>query len=71
MVLEFQNDFNDVSFKNAEMYSTIDWGHINPGGGIAIGRESVLRTVRAVHQSFLKNISMTPDSIISDSLHQR
>ena len=63
VVLDFVDDFNDGSFKNADNYTTIDWDHINPGGGIDIGRESTLKTVRAVHQSFLKNVSMTTDSM--------
>lgn len=63
VVLDFVNDFNDGSFKNADNYTTIDWDHINPGGGIDIGREATLKTVRAVHQSFLKNVSMTTDSM--------
>jgi uncharacterized protein (TIGR02246 family) len=63
VVLDFVDDFNDGSFKNADNYTTIDWDHINPGGGIDIGRESTLKTVRAVHQSFLKDVSMTTDSM--------
>lgn len=63
VVLNFVDDFNDGSFKNADNYTTIDWDHINPGGGIDIGRESTLKTVRAVHQSFLKDVSMTTDSM--------
>ncbi|HLN53665.1 MAG TPA: SgcJ/EcaC family oxidoreductase [Lentimicrobium sp.] len=63
VVHDFVADFNDGSFKNADNYTTIDWDHINPGGGIDIGRESTLKTVRAVHQSFLKGVSMTTDSM--------
>ncbi len=63
VVLDFVDDFNDGSFKNADNYTTIDWDHINPGGGIDIGRESTLKGVRAVHQSFLKGVSMTTDSM--------
>ena len=63
VVLNFQDDFNEGSFKNADTYTTIDWDHIDPTGGIDIGRESTLKTVRAVHQSFLKDVSMTTDSM--------
>ena len=63
VVLSFQDDFNEGSFKNADTYTTSDWGHINPGGGIDIGRASTLQTVRAVHQSFLKGVSITTDSM--------
>ena len=63
VVLDFQLDFNDGQFNKAESYATTDWDHINPGGGIDIGREAVLRTVRGVHQSFLKGVTMTTDSM--------
>lgn len=63
VVLNFQEDFNDGKFNKAETYATPDWEHINPGGGIDIGRESTLKNVRSVHQSFLKGISMTTDSM--------
>jgi len=80
IVIAFQEDFNDGGFKNASAYSTTDWEHINPGGGIDKGRDSVLKTVRAVHQTFLKGVSMTiegmsvrfitPDVAIADVVHQ-
>lgn len=63
VVLDFVEDFNEGSFKNADNYATVDWDHINPGGGIDIGREATLNTVRAVHQTFLKGVSMTTDSM--------
>ena len=63
VVLEFQEDFNDGSFKRAEIYATNDWVHINPGGGVDIGRENVLKLVRGVHQTFLKGVSITTDSM--------
>lgn len=58
VVVAFQNDFNEGSFKNALEYTTRDWDHINPVGGISKGRAAVLEEVRAVHQSFLKGVSM-------------
>jgi uncharacterized protein (TIGR02246 family) len=80
VVIAFQKDFNDGSFKNADTYSTTDWEHINPGGGIDKGRDSVLKTVRAVHQTFLKGVTMqvesmdirflTPDVAIAAVIHK-
>ena len=80
VVIDFQDDFNEGSFKNAETYSTSDWRHINPGGGIDKGRDSVLMTVRAVHQTFLKGVTMqiesmdirflTADAAIADVIHK-
>ena len=80
VVITFQDDFNEGSFKNAEAYSTSDWRHINPGGGIDKGRDSVLMTVRAVHQTFLKGVTMqiesmdirflTADAAIADVIHK-
>ena len=80
VVITFQDDFNEGSFKNAEAYSTSDWRHINPGGGIDKGRDSVLITVRAVHKTFLKGVTMqiesmdirflTADAAIADVIHK-
>src|SRR5687768_14559231 len=79
VIIAFQEDFNEGSFKNAAAFSTIDWEHINPGGGIDKGRDSVLKTVRAVHQTFLKGVTMriesmdirfiTTDVAIADVIH--
>ncbi|WEK21676.1 MAG: SgcJ/EcaC family oxidoreductase [Candidatus Pedobacter colombiensis] len=63
VVSDFQEDFNDGSFKKANLYTTKDWQHLNPNGGISIGRENVLKEVRAVHQGFLKGVSMKTESI--------
>jgi uncharacterized protein (TIGR02246 family) len=63
VVLAFQNDFNEGGFKKAKFYTTKDWEHINPGGGITKGREAVLKEVRTVHQTFLKGISLKIESI--------
>ena len=80
VVIAFQDDFNEGTFKNAEAYSTSDWRHINPGGGIDKGRDSVLLTVRAVHKTFLKGVTMqiesieirflTTDAAIADVIHK-
>lgn len=63
VVLAFQNDFNEGGFKKAKFYTTKDWKHINPGGGITKGREAVLKEVRTVHQTFLKGVSLKIESI--------
>jgi uncharacterized protein (TIGR02246 family) len=63
VVLDFQEDFNSGSFKKAEIYATNDWVHINPGGGIDIGNQNVLQLVRDIHQTFLKDVTMTTDSM--------
>jgi uncharacterized protein (TIGR02246 family) len=63
VILAFQDDFNNGGFKNVVAYTTNDWEHINPLGGIDKGRDEVLKTVRRVHQSFLKGVTMTADSM--------
>jgi uncharacterized protein (TIGR02246 family) len=63
IVLDFQQDFSDGTFKKAESYATNDWEHINPLGGSDRGRDAVLQSVRGVHQTFLKDVSMTTDSM--------
>jgi uncharacterized protein (TIGR02246 family) len=80
LVIAFQNDFNEGSFKKAPEYTTRDWEHINPVGGISKGRAAVLEEVRAVHQSLLKGVSMEietmsvrfvkPDVAIADVVHR-
>jgi len=79
VIMDFQNDFNDGGFKNAYSYTTSDWEHINPLGGISKGRENVLNEVRTVHQSFLKGVTMkmetieirfiTPSVAVADVIH--
>ncbi len=63
VIIAFQDDFNDGSFKNAGSYTTKDWEHLNPLGGITKGRDEVLKEVRAVHQAFLKGVTMTIESM--------
>jgi uncharacterized protein (TIGR02246 family) len=63
VVKSFVNDYNNGDFKNASLYTTIDWVHINPGGGITRGREDVLREVRAIHQTMLKGVKITIDTM--------
>lgn len=63
VVLLFQEDFNEGGFKNAFSYTTADWEHINPLGGIDKGRDEVLKVVRGVHQTFLKGVTMQVESM--------
>lgn len=58
VVIAFQEGFNEGSFKNAQDYTTTDWEHINPFGGITKGRDTTLADVRRVHQTFLKGVTM-------------
>jgi len=62
-VKSFVDDYNNGDFKNASFYTTIDWVHINPGGGITRGRKDVLKEVRAIHQTMLKGIKLTIDTM--------
>jgi hypothetical protein len=38
IIVAFQEDFNDGEFRNAHHYTTMDWVHMNLGGGITRGR---------------------------------
>lgn len=62
VITAFEEDFNN-GFKDGNSYTTTDWEHINPGGGIDKGRNNVLKTVRAVHQTFLKGVTLKTESI--------
>jgi uncharacterized protein (TIGR02246 family) len=80
VVIAFQEGFNNGNLKNAASYTTTDWEHINPLGGIIKGRDSVLKNIREVHQTFLKGVTMrmesmdirflTPEVAIADVIHQ-
>ena len=63
VVIAFQEGFNEGSFKNAQDYTTTDWEHINPFGGITRGRDSTLADVRAVRQTFLNGVTMKIESM--------
>ena len=63
VVKSFVTDYNNGDFKNAPSYTTDDWVHINPGGGITRGRDEVLKEVRAIHKTILKGVSITIDSM--------
>jgi uncharacterized protein (TIGR02246 family) len=54
----FYTAFNDGFIGPAD-YATEDWNHINPYGGRDRGRDATLKTVRDVHQSFLKGTTDT------------
>ena len=62
VVESFYVAFNQ-GFEGACDFSTEDWNHINPGGGWARGRESVLKEVREVHATFLKGVTDTVEEI--------
>lgn len=58
----FYTDFDTGTFARAIEYSTEDWHHINPFGGVDADREAVLKDVRQVHSTFLKGVTDTPES---------
>lgn len=58
----FYKAFND-GFAGPADYATEDWNHINPYGGRDQGREATLKTVREVHQSFLKGTTDTIENM--------
>jgi uncharacterized protein (TIGR02246 family) len=80
VVSAFVADYNNGDFKNAPTYTTDDWVHINPGGGITRGRDKVLKEVRAIHKTMLKGVSITiesmtahfvtPDVALVDAVHK-
>jgi uncharacterized protein (TIGR02246 family) len=80
VVSAFVADYNNGDFKNAPTYTTHDWVHINPGGGITRGRDKVLKEVRAIHKTMLKGVSITiesmtvhfvtPDVALVDAVHK-
>ena len=58
----FYNAFND-GFTQPAGYAAEDWNHINPFGGRTRSREETLEEVREVHQSFLKGVTVTIESM--------
>jgi uncharacterized protein (TIGR02246 family) len=80
VVSAFVADYNNGDFKNAPTYTTDDWVHINPGGGITRGRDKVLKEVRVIHRTMLKGVSITiesmtvhfvtPDVALVDAVHK-
>ena len=63
VVKAFVTDYNNGDFNNAPSCTTDDWVHINPGGGITMGRHDVLKEVRAIHKTMLKGVSITIDNM--------
>jgi uncharacterized protein (TIGR02246 family) len=59
----FYAAFNAHGFDRAPEFTTDDWVHINPSGGVTRGRATVLAELREVHGSFLKGVTDTPDSV--------
>jgi uncharacterized protein (TIGR02246 family) len=47
----------DEGFVRGADFATDDWNHINPGGGRTQGKAAVLAEVRAVHRTFLKDVT--------------
>nr|AIA14052.1 conserved hypothetical protein [uncultured bacterium] len=62
-VQTFYDAFNAHGFERATEYTTEDWNHINPFGGITRGREETLKDLRAVHASFLKGVTDTVEEM--------
>ena len=58
VVNSFVTDYNNGEFKNASSYTTDNWLHINPGGGINRGRDEVPKEVRAIHKTMLNGVSI-------------
>jgi uncharacterized protein (TIGR02246 family) len=58
-VQSFYDDFNSHNFGRVAEYTTEDWNHINPFGGLTVGRETVLKELKEVHSTFLKGVSST------------
>jgi uncharacterized protein (TIGR02246 family) len=63
VVLAYQDDYNDGGFKNVEAYTTTDWEHINPIGGITKGRDEVMKELRPLCQTILKGVTLQVESI--------
>jgi uncharacterized protein (TIGR02246 family) len=62
-VQRFYDSFNAHAFGRAPEFTTEDWVHINPYGGVTHGRAAVLAELRQVHDTFLKGVTDTPDSM--------
>jgi uncharacterized protein (TIGR02246 family) len=58
----FYKNFNE-GFTAPADYATEDWNHINPNGGRNQGREATLTRVREVHQTFLKGVKESIESM--------
>jgi uncharacterized protein (TIGR02246 family) len=67
-VRQFYDAFNAHRFDDVSAFTTVDWNHINPGGGRTSGREAVLRELREVHATFLKAVTDRIERIDSRSV---
>lgn len=63
-VQSFYDAFNSHDFGRLEEFTTEDWNHINPLGGLTRGREAVLNELREVHSTFLKGVSDTVEEMV-------
>ena len=63
VVLAYQDDYNNGGFKNAASYTTKDWEHINPIGGISKGRDEVLKELQPLVQTLLPGVTLSLESI--------
>jgi uncharacterized protein (TIGR02246 family) len=61
-VRAFYAAFNAHDWSRAADFTSDEWVHINPFGGIARGRENVLRELHEVHATFLKGVKDTPEA---------
>jgi uncharacterized protein (TIGR02246 family) len=62
VVVAYQEDYNDGAFKNVESYTTENWEHINPVGGVTKGRKEVMGELRPLCQTILKGVTLTIES---------
>jgi len=58
----FYNSFNE-GFTGPADFAAEDWNHISPGGARTQGRDATLKSVRQVHQSFLKGVTQHIESM--------
>ena len=63
VIQSFYAAFNSHDFSRAQDFTTEDWTHINPLGGLTRGREAVLKELKEVHSTFLKGVTDTPQEM--------
>ena len=62
-VQSFYAAFTAHDFGRAKDYTTEDWNHINPFGGLTHGRSDTLKDLNQVHSTFLKGVSDTVEDL--------
>ncbi|MCI0353196.1 MAG: SgcJ/EcaC family oxidoreductase [Acidobacteriales bacterium] len=62
-VESFYTAFNAHDFTDAVRFTTEDWTHINPLGGVTRGRDAVVAELKEVHSTFLKGVKDIPEGI--------